>query len=255
MRGRKVRVEAVKLDGNPAYGERLRIGLIALSTDLAYERDFALLTGGADIASFTTRIKLTAPNNEENLCALEHELPAAAALIVPSSRLDVIAFGCTSASMLIGPERVTAAIRAGRPGVQSTNPATAVVGALRAVSARRVAVLTPYTEPVTLKVAKFLEASGFELTDVLCLNLDTDDQIGRLSETQLRQYALRLDFRNADAIFLSCTTARSINVIDDLERETRRCVISSNQATFWHALQLGDVLAPRHGYGSLLGGG
>jgi maleate isomerase len=249
-----VRTKNIDVQQNPAYGERFRIGLLALSTDLAFERDFALLAGSDDIVTFTTRINLATPNNEENFLALEKELPSAAALIVPSSRLDVIAFGCTSASMLIGPDRVEAAIRSGRPGINVTNPATAAMAALNAIDARRVAVLTPYTESVTIKVAKFLESNGFQLTDVLCLNLDLDDQIGRISEQQLRRFALQLDFRNADAIFVSCTAARSINVIEALERETGRPVITSNQATFWHALQLGGIAAPRTGFGSLLAG-
>ena len=114
--------------------------------------------------------------------------------------------------------------------------------------------LTPYTESVTVKVAKFLESNHFQLTDVLCLNLDSDDQIGRISEQQLRQFVLQLDYQGADAIFVSCTAARSINVIEALEQETGRPVITSNQATFWHALQLGSVVAPRPGFGSLLAG-
>src|SRR5580693_6181670 len=127
-----VRTKNIDVQQNPAYGERFRIGLLALSTDLAFERDFALLAGSDDIVTFTTRINLATPNNEENFLALEKELPSAAALIVPSSRLDVIAFGCTSASMLIGPDRVEAAIRSGRPGINVTNPATAAMAALNA---------------------------------------------------------------------------------------------------------------------------
>jgi maleate isomerase len=65
---------------------------------------------------------------------------------------------------------------------------------------------------------------------------------------------LQLDYRSADAIFVSCTAARSINVIEALERETGRPVITSNQATFWHVLQLGGVAALRSGFGSLLAG-
>ncbi len=249
-----VRAQNIDVQQNPAYGERLRIGLITLSTDLAFERDLAVLAGSEDIVTFTTRIKLATPNNEENFLALERELPSAASLIVPSSRLDVIAFGCTSASMLIGPDRVAAAIKSGRPGIEVTNPATATMAALNAIGARRIAVLTPYTESVTLKVAKFLESNDFQLTDVLCLNLDSDDQIGRISEQQLRQRALQLDYQRADAIFVSCTAARSINVIEALERETGRPVVTSNQATFWHALKLGGIAAPRSGFGSLLAG-
>jgi maleate isomerase len=99
-----------------------------------------------------------------------------------------------------------------------------------------------------------MESNGFQMTDVLCLNLDSDDHIGRITEQQLRQLVLQLDYQRADAIFVSCTAARSINVIEILERETGRPVLTSNQATFWHALRLGGIAAPRSGFGSLLTG-
>lgn len=235
----------------PAYGEQLRVGLIALSADVAIERDFHRMANTDEVAVFTTRIRLREPNTEETFRELERELPNIAQLILPRSRLDVAVFGCTAASMLIGTPEVEAAVQLGREGIAVTNPAIAVVEALRAVGAKRVAMLTPYTLSVTEAAVAFFESNGLEPSSVACLGVDLDDNHARISEELLLQQALALDWQSADAIFLSCTAIRSLNVIERLERETGKFVISSNQATFWHALRLGKAAAPVKGFGRL----
>jgi maleate cis-trans isomerase len=236
----------------PAYGEQLRIGLIALSTDLAVERDFARLADGDATAVFTTRLRLRTPNSEATFLELEKELPSVASLLIPTSRLDVVVFGCTAASMLIGPERITAAVQAGRPGVQVTNPASAVLAAFRALSIGRIAVLTPYTPSVTEVAVDFLTANGLRVTDAAGLGLDLDDHHARIDENTLIQSALSLQRAGTDALFLSCTATRALNVIDRLEGLTGLPVVTSNQATFWHALRLGGSKLTVAGFGRLL---
>lgn len=235
----------------PAYGEQLRIGLIALSADMAIERDFHRLVSSDEVAVFTTRIPLREPNTEETFRELARELPNIANLILPRSRLDVVVFGCTAASMLIGTPQIETAVHLGRAGLPVTNPALAVTEALRAVGARRVAMLTPYTTSVTEAAVGYFQAEGFAFSSVACLGIDLDDRHARISEEILLQQALALDWQSADAIFLSCTAIRSLNVIEQLERETGKPVITSNQATFWHARRLSGATVPVKGYGRL----
>ncbi|MDH4566889.1 Asp/Glu racemase [Pseudomonas sp. BN414] len=244
------KIEIPAPDG-PAYGERLRVGLIALSADVAIERDFHRMASTDDVAVFTTRIRLREPNSEETFRELERDLPNIARLILPRSRLDVAVFGCTAASMLIGTREVEAAVQLGREGIPVTNPAIAVVEALRAIGAKRIAMLTPYTVSVTESAVEFIESNGFEVHSAACLGVDVDDTHARISEEVLLQQALALDWQDVDAIFLSCTAIRSLNVIDRLEQETGKFVISSNQAAFWHALRLGKVAASIKGFGRL----
>ena len=68
----------------------------------------------------------------------------AANLILPGTPIDVIAYGCTSASMAIGEEKVFGHIRKHRPNVKATTPITAAFAAFRAFGAKRIGVLTPY---------------------------------------------------------------------------------------------------------------
>jgi maleate cis-trans isomerase len=46
---------------------------------------------------------------------------------------------------------------------------------------------------------------------------------------------------DADAYFISCANIRSIDVIEVLERDLGKPVITSNQAAFWRALRMAGV--------------
>ena len=234
------------------YGQRARIGLLALSTDLAVERDFHRMVQTDDIALFSTRIHLETPNSDRTFLALQDEIVEAAHLLIPDSRLDVVVFGCTAASTVIGPERIAALVDEARPGTHCTNPATATVAALRALNAKRIAVVTPYTRQMTGNVVRFLEEGGFVLTSVQSLGFDTDVEIGSIPAQAFVEIAKAQTPMDADAIFISCTGTKALDIVDALEQATGLPVVVSNQAAFWHALHLIGWRNPIHGFGKLL---
>ncbi|WP_027229626.1 aspartate/glutamate racemase family protein [Phyllobacterium sp. UNC302MFCol5.2] len=237
--------------GEP-YGWRARIGLIVLSTDPVIERDFHKLTPDDSVAVFSTRIYLETPNTDRTFLALAEELEPAAGLIIPDSRLDAIVFGCTSASTLIGPDKIEALVGRGRPGVKVTNPATAVLAALKTFSARRIALVTPYTLSMTQNVMRFLADDGITFTSVRAAGYDTDHTIGSISADFFVEAAKASVLEGADAIFISCTGTKALNVIETIESATGLPVIVSNQAAFWHALTLTGWSAAVPGFGQLL---
>ncbi|WP_186075314.1 maleate cis-trans isomerase family protein [Burkholderia gladioli] len=239
--------------GEP-YGAVARIGLIVLSTDPVIERDFHRLVPDDGIGVFSTRIHLETPNSDRTFLALADRLEAAARLLIPDSRLDAIVFGCTSASTLIGPRQIEQRIRLGRPGVAVTNPATAAVAALRALKARRVALITPYTAQMTRNVMRFLVEADIELSSVRIADHDTDYAIGSIPECFFVEAAQASQLAGVDAIFISCTGTRALNVIEEIEAQTGLPVVVSNQAAFWHALRLAGREVPIRGYGRLLNG-
>ena len=56
---------------------------------------------------------------------MERDISDRAAVILPGIKFDVIAYGCTSASMVLGEEQVFEKIRAARPEAIPTTPITA----------------------------------------------------------------------------------------------------------------------------------
>ncbi len=235
-----------------AYGEAVRIGLISLSTDIAIERDFGRMVPDDSLGLYTTRIRLDWPNSDETFLALADRIPDAASVIVPNVRLDAVVFGCTSASTLIGPERVEALIKSRRPEVKVTNPALAAVESLKALGARKIVLVTPYTVQMTGNVVRFFEKNGIELVSVTCTGFDTDDNIGRVPAEAFIDATMSAERSGADAVFISCTATKALNIIDALEAKAGLPVVTSNQAAFWHAARLAGWSKPIKGYGTLM---
>ncbi len=141
----------------------MRLGLIALATDLTFERDAARVLPHDRVALHVTRIAFANPTTPENLRAMAPHLAEAASLIAPGTPLAAICFGCTSASALIGDVAVDAAIGTGRPGVPVVTPARAAARAFAALGVRRVALLTPYLEETACLVRDYFAAAGVEV--------------------------------------------------------------------------------------------
>jgi maleate isomerase len=56
----------------------------------------------------------------------------------------------------------------------------------------------------------------------------------------------------ADGVLIAGTGFRCVGILDALEQDLRRQVVSANQASLWQCLRLSGVHAPVSGYGSLL---
>lgn len=236
------------------HGWNARIGLLALSTDIAIERDFARMVPDDSVAIVTTRIHLETPNSDRTFRDLEGRIADAVRLLAPDSRLDSAVFGCTTASTIIGPENVAARVSEGRAGLKVTNPASGAAAAFRYFGARRVALVTPYTEQMTGNVIRFVEAEGVEPTSVRSFGFDTDVGIGSVPAEAFFEAAMTSKLSNADAIFLSCTATKALDIIEKLELASGLPVITSNQAAFWHALAISGRKVKVPGYGRLLRG-
>ncbi|GGK21966.1 ectoine utilization protein EutA [Salinarimonas ramus] len=215
-----------------------RIGLVILATDHTTEPDFARMVGGPDVGLYVARIAYANPTTPANLRAMQPDLARAAALLLPDERLDAICYSCTSASIVIGDEAIAAAIREGKPGVPVVTPTRAAVEALRAHGARRISILTPYTQETSASVAPYFEAHGFTVEALSCLGLDDDRRMARLDAATLREAAAAALAPGSDALFVSCTALRSAAVADEIERALGRPVVTSNLATAWACARL-----------------
>jgi maleate isomerase len=240
----------------PRFGEQPaphKIGLIALSSDMVTERDFSLmLPPGGEVMYYTSRVPLAIPVTVENLRLMGPKLAEAASLILPTSKLDVIAYSCTSASVAIGPEEVAAQIQKGRPGVEVVTPISAATAAFEACNVRRISLLTPYTEDVTKAMAIFIRDQGIEVLNFAHFDLVDDQDMARLTPEGIHDAAVETVHTDADAIFVSCTGVRTAETIKRLEETLDKPVFCSNQCMFWQALRLSGYDKPVAGFGRLL---
>ncbi|MFV3382208.1 aspartate/glutamate racemase family protein [Pseudomonas sp. NY15354] len=239
------------IDFNQPAQHRPRLGLIALASDVLVERDFWRMGLAAGIDIVTTRIAQSMPLTPATLARLEDGIPDAVRLLLPDAPLDAIVFACTSGSAIIGPQKVAEQIAALRPGVAITNPATAAVEALKHLGCRRIVFIAPYTEDVAEITSGVFAEAGIGFSDRLCFGLTSDVQIATPGLAHYRRAIAQADIATADAIFLSCTTAATLDLIAPLEAETGLPVITSNQAAFWHALRCMGHTPSMAGFGTL----
>ena len=229
------------LDGG--LGARARIGLIVLATDQTIEHEWRLIFRGLDgVALYQSRIWNDQQITPDTLRQMEGRLADSAAVIMPGVPLTAVAFGCTSATMVIGEEGVFAKLGAARPEARPTTPVTAAFAAFRAFGARRLAVLTPYRADVNATVRAYLEARGYEVPVFGTFDEEDDRRAACIDAASIRDAAIELgrDPR-VEAVFVSCTSLRVAGVAAEIEAATGKHVTSSNHAMAWHALRLAGI--------------
>jgi len=224
------------------YGERARIGLIVPSSNTVCEPEMALLAPEG-VAAYATRI-LFEPTLE-GLKGIKDHVERAAAELSSEGVCSLIAFCCTVGSMIGGARYDEELIQmmeetSGTPALTTT---TAVKAALKALDVQRIAIATPYTRQINELERNFMESMGYEVTDISGYH-DTvqpdalrNDMIGRLPPEAAYTLGREVNGLRNQAIFISCTNFRAIEIIDRLEQETGKPVITSNQATMWHSLR------------------
>ena len=230
---------------------RHRLGLVALATDEATERDFQRMIP-AEAAYYTARILNVNPVTIENLRKLGPQLAEAAARILPGARIDAIAYSCTSGTVALGYDAVAAQINAGRPGVPVTTPITAGIAGLKRVGAKRITLFTPYIDSVNQAMRGFLEDHGIEVLNIASFCLDSDLDMARLPPDAIRAAAIEAHHPDADAVFISCTAIRAVEVIEEIEEALGKPVVSAIQSLFWETLRLSGYETPIAGFGRLM---
>jgi len=167
---------------------------------------------------------------------------AAASRDVATADPGVTAYLCTSASFvggLAGEARLREAMKHGGAR-RALTTSGAMLEALEAIGARRVAVATPYDAALTDRLVDFLAEAGIETTGMGYLGMGED--IWRVDAGSVCELARAIPREGADALFLSCTNLPTYDVIPALEEEFGLPVLSANLVTLWAALRaLGEL--------------
>jgi maleate isomerase len=246
-------IENLPYDTDGGIARRASIGLIVLATDYTIEHEWRQVFAGLDgIALYASRIHNENRITPETLRAMEPRIIECARVITPDTPVDVIAYGCTSASMAIGEERVFANIRQARPDVKCTTPITAAFAAFDAFKAKRIGVLTPYPADVNKIVSDYIAARGYRVPVFGSFNADRDTVVARITPQSIER-GVREIIRHGDvdAVFVSCTSVRLMQACAELEGNLGIPLTSSNHAMAWHALRLAGIDDRLGQFGSL----
>jgi maleate isomerase len=227
------------------YGWRLRIGLIVPSSNTTMEPEFYQhLPQGASV--HTARITIISAIPEE-LAKMPEELDDCVALL-KTANVDVVVFGCTSGSFLMGKgyDRELEARIEKVGGVPAVTTSHAVLEALKAKAVQKLAIATPYIEEINEQEVKFFSDYGFTVEIIRGLNLADNLQIGNCEPSKAYQLGLEVvrEKPDVDGLFISCTNFRTFEIIEPLSRDIEKPVITSNQASLWMGLKTGGISYP-----------
>ena len=245
-----------------------RVGMIVPSSNVTMETEIPELLGsrnplyGERFTFHSSRMRMQSVTQEE-LEQMDAQSEQCAALLA-DARCDVQAYACLIGIMAQGPgyheeseatlEAVTEAEGGPAPVVTS---AGALVRALEALEADRIALVAPYVQALTETVIDYLEeTAGVEVVDYKTLECPDNLEVARLDQRELIDHARDVDTRGADAFVLSsCVQMPSLQSIQVVEDRLGVPTFSAAVATTWDVLNRLD-LAPRvPGAGALLSGG
>ena len=237
------------MDDGPS---RYRIGLIALANDFATERDFMNMRPGDDVAVFVSRVLNDNVCDVAQLREMAPKLAESASLILPGSRLDSIAYSCTSGTVVIGQEEIAASVNSTKPDVPVVTPITASLTAFGLFGVKKLSVLTPYIDDVNAPIVQYIRDHGFDVVDLTSFLVAEGNDMARIPPEAIFEAALEADRPDAEALFISCTAIRAVDVVEKIEHTLGKPVVTANQALFWHALREAGYPDPIQGYGKLL---
>jgi maleate isomerase len=234
-------------------GSTATLGLIVLQVDETIEQDFRRLFSDPEVALYVSRIPSGANLTPDTIAQMAIDLPQAASLFPPAAQFDAIGYACTSGTTLIGADRVTQLVSNSARTRNVTNPLTASIAAFAALDVRSVAIVSPYIATVATPIRNAFLAAGLNVPATISFGEDVEANVARIDPRSIHEAALKVgQTPGVEAVFLSCTNLRTLDIIDDLEARLGLPVVSSNQALAWHMANVPSAPLAANGPGTLL---
>ncbi|MSQ72126.1 MAG: Asp/Glu racemase [Betaproteobacteria bacterium] len=236
--------------GKGNYGSPIRIGQIVPSSNTTMETEIPAMlrmreAGHPERFTFhASRMRMHRVTVEE-LAAMNREGLRCAAELA-DARVDVMSTACLVAIMAsgFGYHRTTEADYrriVAENGAQSKvmTSAGALIDGLHALGAKKIALLAPYTRPLTDKVVAYIEHEGVEVLDRVNFSIEDNLEVGRRDPMRLLEDAKRLNLANVDAVVLSvCVQMQSLPAIQAAEDMLGLPVTSTSVCTVRKMLDL-----------------
>ena len=215
------------------------MGLIVLQVDETIESDFREAFRTSKNQIFVTRIPSGLEVTAKTLSSMEHHISASAKLLPQSREFSVIGYGCTSASAIIGSEKISDLIKSGCSTREVTNPLLAATEYAKYLGVAKLALLSPYIEEVNTPLRKAFEIKGLSTETFGTFGEGQEEKVARISESSTIEAAITLgQDPSTEAVFISCTNLRTFNCLDKIANKIDKPVFSSNQSLAWHMKKL-----------------
>ena len=228
-----------------------RIGLITLASDFRIEKDFNNVINGKDIDLYCNRIHCYNPLTNETLKKMADDIANVTKDILPDQKLDCVAYGCTSGTIAAGYDSIFEKINAAKPNTKVTTPITAAIKALKKLKVNKISIFTPYTDEINQSVVDYFKKENFIINELSYFDIASDLDIGKVDDKYLFDVLSKIDLKDSEALFVSCTALPVLSLINELEKKLGKFVVSSNQALIWDSLNQVNSNINVVGYGKL----
>lgn len=219
-------------------GSNTKVGLLIPPPNIVMEEEFNRVLLPKNITVHATRLKRSTPKlTPETLFEMEKSIEESIFLL-NMTNVDVIVFGCTSASLLLGygwDQKIIQRMKS-KTRAAVTTTSTSVIEALKRLRLKKIGVITPYIDKINIKEKDFLESHGFRVAFIDSFGILDAREIPEITGGQILDSIKKFNLEHIDGIFISCTNLRTFDVISDIERKYNLPVVTSNQASLWNAL-------------------
>ncbi|KRP88898.1 Asp/Glu/hydantoin racemase [Bradyrhizobium yuanmingense] len=227
---------------------RKRLGMITPSSNSVLEPvTSAMLAGVSGVTAHFSRFRVTEiALDAAALSQFDASVMLPAADLLADAKVDAIAWNGTSASWLgVGRDRSLCEAITARTNVPATTSTLACIDAARALGARRVGLVSPYTDDVQRRIADVWAEEGITPHAERHLGLRDNFSFGEVAPSSITDMIRTVAAEGADAIVILCTNLDGAALAATLERELDIAVLDSVAVTLWRTLCLagGDVTA------------
>jgi maleate isomerase len=215
-----------------------KIGLIVPSWNTVMEYETQRMAGDT-ISVHSMRIPHTA-DTEEKLIGLSTQAPDVAKLLA-HAKVNVIGYGCTASGFLHTPaeDKALAERVRNETGIPCATSSRSICDGLRALGARRVSLASPYAPWLNERLKQYMTADGFEVVAMQGLSTEAHSTITLERILALVDEVMRPE---TEAVFISCSNFRTLEIIDGIEQKHGKPVVTSNASMMWRMLRLmGDA--------------
>lgn len=244
-------------------GSRARIGVLTPHLDPVPESEFQTLAPeGVSIHAARVPLGMVGPDGEiiphvgPDIARAFSQPPAVddAAALLSALAPGAIVYAFTSSSYILGSKadaRLRERLEERTNGIPVVIQSTALVTALRALRAERIALIHPpwFSSELDALGAGYFENEDISVVYFGAARLRSD--YGDIRPEQIFDWAKTHTPDSADALVIGGGGFRAIGAIEALEAALGRPVLSANQAAFWCALRISEIDDPLDNYGQI----
>jgi maleate isomerase len=241
--------------------KHVRVGLVVPSSNVTVETELPAILRRHSSASFSfhsSRMRmakvspagLAAMNAQRERCILE----------LGDAAPETILYACLVAIMVGGPDEhrrieslIAEQLATGGSEARIRSSAGALVEALTALKATRIALVMPYMRPLAQQVVDYLDSEGFHIADWRALEVEDNREVGCIEGRRVMEAARSLDLQGVDALVISaCVQMPSLALVEAAEQELGLPVVSAATAGAYSLLKANGLALSIAGAGSLL---